>query len=81
DENLVINIDNVIEKVKENNPKIVIVCNPNNPTGTILKREEIISKAGKLDAITIATNMAGRGTDISLGAGDKEEEQEVKDLG
>ncbi len=25
--------------------------------------------------------MAGRGTDISLGAGDKEEEQEVKDLG
>ncbi|WP_447516211.1 preprotein translocase subunit SecA, partial [Clostridioides difficile] len=45
------------------------------------KEAEIISKAGKLDAITIATNMAGRGTDISLGAGDKEEEQEVKDLG
>ncbi|MBH6948808.1 preprotein translocase subunit SecA [Clostridioides difficile] len=45
------------------------------------KEAEIISKAGKLDVITIATNMAGRGTDISLGAGDKEEEQEVKDLG
>lgn len=45
------------------------------------KEAEIISKAGKLDAITIATNMAGRGTDIFLGAGDKEEEQEVKDLG
>ncbi|MCM0742671.1 preprotein translocase subunit SecA [Clostridioides difficile] len=45
------------------------------------KEAEIISKAGKLDAITIATNMAGRGTDISLGAGDKEKEQEVKDLG
>ncbi|MCC0729659.1 MULTISPECIES: preprotein translocase subunit SecA [unclassified Clostridioides] len=45
------------------------------------KEAEIISKAGKLDAITIATNMAGRGTDISLGAGDKEEEQEVKNLG
>ncbi|HBF4428399.1 preprotein translocase subunit SecA [Clostridioides difficile] len=45
------------------------------------KEAEIISKAGKLNAITIATNMAGRGTDISLGAGDKEEEQEVKDLG
>ncbi|HBE9437123.1 protein translocase subunit secA 2 [Clostridioides difficile] len=45
------------------------------------KEAEIISKAGKLDAITIATNMAGRGTDISLGAGDKEEEQKVKDLG
>ncbi|HGM3772273.1 TPA: preprotein translocase subunit SecA [Clostridioides difficile] len=45
------------------------------------KEAEIISKAGKLDAITIATNMAGRGTDISLGAGDKEEEKKVKNLG
>ncbi|EQF61138.1 preprotein translocase, SecA subunit [Clostridioides difficile CD196] len=45
------------------------------------KEAEIISKAGKLDAITIATNMAGRGTDIFLGAGDKEEEEKVKNLG
>lgn len=45
------------------------------------KEAEIISKAGKLGSITIATNMAGRGTDISLGAGDKEEESEVKNLG
>ncbi len=45
------------------------------------KEAEVISKAGKLDAITIATNMAGRGTDISLGAGDKEEEEKVKNLG
>ncbi|KAK2283439.1 preprotein translocase subunit SecA [Clostridioides difficile] len=45
------------------------------------KEAEIISKAGKLDAITIATNMAGRGTEISLGAGDKEEEEKVKNLG
>ncbi|EQK79389.1 DEAD/DEAH box helicase family protein, partial [Clostridioides difficile CD127] len=33
------------------------------------KEAEIISKAGKLGSVTIATNMAGRGTDISLGAG------------
>ena len=42
---------------------------------------QIVSKAGKLNAITIATNMAGRGTDISLGGGDKEEEKKVKELG
>ncbi len=42
---------------------------------------KIVEKAGKLNAITIATNMAGRGTDISLGGGDKEEELKVKELG
>lgn len=42
---------------------------------------KIVSKAGKLNAITIATNMAGRGTDISLGGEDKEEEKKVKELG
>ncbi|MFL8712002.1 preprotein translocase subunit SecA [Clostridioides sp. GD02377] len=45
------------------------------------KEAEIISKAGKLGIVTISTNMAGRGTDISLGAGDKKEEEEVKSLG
>ena len=42
---------------------------------------KIVAKAGKLNAITIATNMAGRGTDISLGGGVKEEEKKVKELG
>lgn len=39
-----------------------------------LKEAEIIAKAGQIDAITVATNMAGRGTDILLGDG-------VADLG
>ena len=31
------------------------------------KEANIIAEAGKLSAVTIATNMAGRGTDIQLG--------------
>ncbi|HHY39444.1 MAG TPA: preprotein translocase subunit SecA, partial [Clostridia bacterium] len=38
------------------------------------KEAQIIAKAGQRGAVTIATNMAGRGTDIVLGEG-------VKDLG
>ena len=37
-----------------------------------LREAEIIAKAGEKGAITIATNMAGRGTDIKLAAGVKE---------
>ncbi|MBI4993442.1 preprotein translocase subunit SecA [Candidatus Wolfebacteria bacterium] len=43
----------------------------------------IIAQAGKLGAITVATNMAGRGVDIILGGNpiDKEEQEKVKKLG
>ena len=36
------------------------------------KEAEIVANAGKAGAVTIATNMAGRGTDIKLGEGVKE---------
>ncbi|MDR0724348.1 MAG: preprotein translocase subunit SecA [Endomicrobium sp.] len=42
---------------------------------------QIISAAGAKGSVTIATNMAGRGTDIVLGAQDQLQNQEVKDLG
>ena len=44
---------------------------------------EIIAAAGMKGAVTLATNMAGRGVDIKLGGPDatKEEAQAVKDLG
>ncbi len=47
------------------------------------KEAEIIAQAGKKGAVTIATNMAGRGIDIKLGGNPatKEEYEEVKSLG
>jgi len=44
---------------------------------------EIIAQAGRLGAVTVATNMAGRGVDIILGGNppDPIESQKVKELG
>ncbi|MDR3113665.1 MAG: SEC-C domain-containing protein, partial [Endomicrobium sp.] len=42
---------------------------------------QIIANAGAKNSVTIATNMAGRGTDIVLGAGDAVQNEEVKSFG
>ena len=42
---------------------------------------KIIAQAGSLHAVTISTNMAGRGTDIQLGGGRAHEYETVKALG
>ena len=48
-----------------------------------MREAEIVADAGKLGAVTIATNMAGRGTDIVLGGanGSDEDKAKVKELG
>ena len=38
----------------------------------IVREAEIVKNAGQAGAVTVATNMAGRGTDIKLGPGAKE---------
>ncbi len=49
------------------------------------KRDEfeakIVMQAGKLGAVTISTNMAGRGTDIRLGGAEEKEKRQVLALG
>jgi len=47
------------------------------------KEGEIIAQAGKLEAVTIATNMAGRGVDIILGGNplDEKKAKEIIELG
>ena len=46
------------------------------------KEAEIVAEAGRMGAVTIATNMAGRGTDIILGGNPEfEAKREMKKLG
>ncbi|MDD5606496.1 MAG: preprotein translocase subunit SecA [Candidatus Pacebacteria bacterium] len=42
---------------------------------------QIIAQAGKLKAVTIATNMAGRGVDIVLGGNPPQDQEKIKELG
>jgi len=42
---------------------------------------EIIAKAGEIGAVTVSTNMAGRGVDIRLGGGDAKQADVVAKLG
>ena len=44
------------------------------------RESEIIADAGKFGSVTIATNMAGRGTDIQLGGSNGDEEEKNKSL-
>ncbi len=34
-------VDNIIKEYEEKNPKVLIVCNPNNPTGSYLEKKQI----------------------------------------
>lgn len=35
------NLDNMLSAIKEHNPKLTVLCSPNNPTGIVLTKEEI----------------------------------------
>ncbi|MBQ0017448.1 MAG: preprotein translocase subunit SecA [Clostridiales bacterium] len=54
--------EEISDALKKENVKHVVLNAKNHE-----KESEIIAQAGKVGAVTIATNMAGRGTDILLG--------------
>jgi preprotein translocase subunit SecA len=57
-----------------------VVCHVLNAKNDA-KEAEVIAKAGELGAVTVSTNMAGRGVDIRLGGGDPEQAEQVAKLG
>jgi preprotein translocase subunit SecA len=60
--------------------KAGISCNVLNAKNHKLEAD-IISKAGSIGAVTVSTNMAGRGTDIRLGGAKEEDREKVVALG
>ena len=68
------------EELSENLNKHDLSCAVLNAKNDELEAE-IIAKAGMINAITISTNMAGRGTDIILGGANKVEKERLYKLG
>lgn len=48
-----LNIDGFIDFVKEKKAKIVIISNPNNPTGSLIPKEDILKIVESVDAMVI----------------------------
>ncbi|MDQ0091496.1 preprotein translocase subunit SecA [Paenibacillus anaericanus] len=59
---------------------IGVPCHVLNATNDA-KEAEIIAKAGEIGAVTVSTNMAGRGVDIRLGGGNPTQAEVVAKLG
>ena len=67
--------------------KIALLLEEHNISCNVLNAKkdeyeaEIIADAGALNAVTVSTNMAGRGTDIRLGGSDESTKEKVSELG
>jgi histidinol-phosphate aminotransferase len=53
DENMKISTDRIIEKAAEEDVKIIIFSNPNNPTGSVLPNEEILKIVKGSNALVV----------------------------
>lgn len=46
-------VDGMINSIRENNPKLVLICTPNNPTGSFISEKDIRRIAEATDALII----------------------------
>ena len=46
-----LDIDTLIDKASELKPKLIFLCNPNNPTGAIIAKEDLVMLVESTDAI------------------------------
>lgn len=57
DENNIFKVDDMIKAIKEYNPKLVLICSPNNPTGQYFSETEVRKIIESTDAL-IALDLA-----------------------
>lgn len=48
-----VDIDILIEKAKEISPKLILVCNPNNPTGDLISKDDIKKLLENTDSLVV----------------------------
>ncbi len=53
DDQFLIDVNQVLQKTKDENIKIIFICNPNNPTGTLIPKEDIIKLLESTDSLVI----------------------------
>lgn len=53
DESFSIDIDKIISTANQSNAKIIFLCSPNNPTGIVIPKEEIIKVLDSTSAIVV----------------------------
>ncbi|MFP4187097.1 MAG: histidinol-phosphate transaminase [Acholeplasmataceae bacterium] len=46
-------VDHMVEAAQVLEPKLIFLCNPNNPTGTIIRRKRLIELIEKTDALVV----------------------------
>lgn len=50
-EKITLDVEGILREARESSVKIIIICNPNNPTGTVFPREDIlriVAESGKI---------------------------------
>lgn len=53
DEKFKVDVEKIIEEANSNRAKLIFLCNPNNPTGTIIPREDIENIINKTKSIVV----------------------------
>ncbi len=53
DSNMIFSIDTMIEEIKKHNPKLVLICTPNNPTGQYIEESDVRRIIESTDALIL----------------------------